>query len=69
MFRLVNDDSVVRMQVHALSQCCEINKRSAFDVTVCSVCGLCCFGASFIVTGDVLGHVKFFDQELKLLHW
>jgi len=28
-----------------------------------------CFADSFIVTGDVLGHVKFFDQELKLLNW
>jgi len=38
--------------------------------TVCAVfCEFCCLVNSFIVTGDVLGHVKFFDQELKLLNW
>lgn len=24
---------------------------------------------SFIVVGDMAGHVKFFDQSLKLVHW
>jgi hypothetical protein len=23
----------------------------------------------YIVVGDVAGHVKFFDQSLKLVHW
>lgn len=29
------------------------------------------FGCYFryIVVGDVAGHVKFFDQSLKLVHW
>jgi len=33
-------------------------------VFVCAV-----FDSSFIVTGDILGHVKFFDQELRLISW
>jgi len=42
----------------------------AVIVSLVIICGiLCCFNDSFIVTGDVLGHVKFFDQQLKLLNW
>ena len=42
---------------------------SCYIYCVCSFCEFCCLVNSFIVTGDVLGHVKFFDQELKLLNW
>jgi len=45
-----------------------LNKQSLLLLCV-TFSGVCCFGGSFIVTGDVLGHVKFFDQELKLIHW
>lgn len=27
------------------------------------------YGCSFIVTGDSLGHIRFYDQRLKLLNW
>jgi len=27
------------------------------------------FYCRYIVVGDLAGHVKFFDQSLKLVHW
>jgi len=51
----------------ALSQIVPLS--ASFVSVICHCCDLFCFDVSFIVTGDVLGHVKFFDQELKLIHW
>ena len=41
-------------------------QERSFRIKMGCAC-VCC--DSLIVTGDVLGYVKFFDQELKLLHW